>query len=63
MEQKKLSRSTKNKMIGGVCAGVADYFNVDPTIVRVFYVLLIFLFGTGILLYLILWIIMPKQLE
>jgi phage shock protein C len=63
MEQKKLSRSTKNKMIGGVCAGVADYFNVDPTIVRVIYVLLIFLFGTGILLYLILWIIMPKQLE
>jgi phage shock protein C len=63
MEQKKLTRSTKNKMIGGVCAGVADYFNVDPTIVRVIYVLLIFLFGTGILLYLILWIIMPKQLE
>ena len=63
MEQKKLSRSTKNKMIGGVCAGVADYFNVDPTIVRVIYVLLIFLFGSGILLYLILWIIMPKQLE
>lgn len=61
MADKKLSRSN-NKMIGGVCAGIADYLGLDPTIVRIVWVLMLFFAGFGILLYLILWIIMPKAI-
>ena len=62
MADKKLSRSN-NKMIGGVCAGIADYLGLDPTIVRIVWVLMLFFTGYGILLYLILWIIMPKAIS
>ena len=61
MADKKLSRSN-NKMIGGVCAGIADYLGLDPTIVRIVWVLMLFFAGFGILLYLILWIIVPKAI-
>ena len=61
MSDKKLSRSN-NKMIGGVCAGIAEYLGLDPTIIRVVWVLLLFFAGFGILLYLILWIVMPKAI-
>ncbi len=61
MAEKKLSRSN-NKMIGGVCAGIAEYLGLDPTIVRIVWILLLFFAGFGILLYLILWIIMPKAI-
>lgn len=61
MADKKLSRSN-NKMIGGVCAGIAEYLGLDPTIVRIVWVLLLFFAGFGILLYLILWIVMPKAI-
>ena len=61
MADKKLSRSN-NKMIGGVCAGIADYLGLDPTIVRIVWVLMLFFAGFGILLYLILWISMPKAI-
>lgn len=61
MAEKRLSRSN-NKMIGGVCAGLADYLGLDPTIVRIVWVLMLFFAGFGILLYLILWIIMPKAI-
>ncbi len=57
--QKRLMRSRIDKKIGGVCAGLADYFDIDPTIVRVVWLLAIFLGGTGGLLYLILWIVLP----
>lgn len=59
-EPKKLTRSN-NGMIAGVCAGFAEYLDVDPTIVRVVYILLIFFAGVGVLLYLILWLIIPKK--
>ena len=48
-------------MIAGICAGIANYFRIDPTIVRVLYVLMVLFVGFGILLYLILWIIIPKE--
>ncbi|MDR1654312.1 MAG: PspC domain-containing protein [Prevotellaceae bacterium] len=59
---KKLSRSN-NKMIAGVCSGIAEYFNLDPTIVRVGYAFLsVFSAGfPGLLLYAILWIVMPQK--
>lgn len=57
----KLQRSN-NKMIAGVCGGLADWFNLDPTIVRIGYVLISIFSAAfpGILVYIILWIIMPK---
>ena len=60
-ETRKLQRSTSNKMIAGVCAGIASYFNLDPTIIRVLYVLMVFFAGFGILLYLILWLVIPSE--
>lgn len=57
---RKLYRSTKNSMIAGVCGGIGEYLNIDPTIVRLFAVLLIFAEGVGIILYLIAWIIVPR---
>lgn len=57
----KAFKRSNNKMLAGVCGGIAEYFNLDPTIVRVGYVLLsIFSAGfPGILVYIILWVIMP----
>ncbi len=52
-------RSSRDKKIAGVCAGLADYFDLDPTLVRVVWLLAIFFAGTGVLIYLILWIALP----
>ena len=59
MEEKKRLTRSDDKMIGGVCAGLAEYLDIDPTIVRI--VLMVLFAGFGILLYIILWLIMPKQ--
>jgi phage shock protein PspC (stress-responsive transcriptional regulator) len=56
---KRLMRSSRDKKIGGVCAGLADYFDLDPTIVRVVWLLAILFGGTGLLVYIILWIVLP----
>lgn len=59
---RKLYRASKeDSMIGGVCAGIANYFNIDPTLVRLFWVLFVFGWGTGILAYLVMWIIVPRK--
>jgi len=56
---KRLYRSKNNQMIAGVCAGLADYINIDPTIVRLIFMIL-FLMGTGgFWIYIILWAIVP----
>lgn len=60
---KKFMRSGKDQKIGGVCAGVADYFDIDPTIVRVIWGVLAFCYGAGVLAYLILWAIAPVSTE
>lgn len=61
-KSKKLYRSRKNRIFGGVCGGIGEYFNIDPTIVRLIWALLtIASFGTGILLYLIAWFIIPRN--
>ena len=57
---KRLTRSSRDKKIGGVCAGLAEYFELDPTIVRVVWLIgTICSAGTGLLLYLILWMVLP----
>ncbi len=59
MPPKRLHRSRTEKMIAGVCGGIAEYLGMDPTVVRVLWVLVAFLAGSGLLLYLVLWIIIP----
>ena len=61
MEEKKRLTRSDDKMIGGVCAGLAEYLDIDPTIVRIVWVSMVRCAGFGILLYVILWLIMPKQ--
>ena len=61
MEEKKRLTRSDDKMIGGVCAGLAECLDIDPTIVRIVWVLMVLFAGFGILLYVILWLIMPKQ--
>lgn len=57
--KKQLMRSGRDKKIAGVCAGVAYYFDIDPTIVRVIQGVLAFGYGAGIVAYIILWMIAP----
>ena len=59
MDKKKLKLSRNNKIIAGVCGGIAEYFNVDPTLVRIIAVILALLPGPAVLAYLIAWIIIP----
>jgi phage shock protein C len=61
MEPKRLFKSRTNKIIAGVCGGLAEYFDVDPVIMRVLFVLLAFFGGSGFVLYIACAIIMPKQ--
>lgn len=58
---KRLYRSRTDKVIGGVCGGLGEYFNVDPTFIRIIAVLLVFAKGVGFLAYLIAWIIIPRE--
>jgi len=59
--QKQLYRSTTNHMIGGVAGGIGEYFAIDPTIVRLGFILLTFANGVGLLLYIVMWVIMPEN--
>ena len=56
-------RSSRDQKIGGVCAGLANYFDIDPTIVRVIWGVLAFWSGRGLSAYLILWAIAPVSEE
>jgi phage shock protein C len=60
MEPKKLYKSNQNKMIDGVCGGIAEYFGVDPTVVRLGTVVLSLLGFSGVLAYIIAPIIIPR---
>lgn len=58
---KTLYRSETNKMVGGVCGGLGDYFSIDPTLIRLLFILLTIGEGAGILIYLILWLLLPSE--
>jgi phage shock protein C len=60
---KKLVRSTDDRMIAGVCGGLADYFQIDPVLVRLAFVLLTIYGGAGPLVYLLLAILMPLEVQ
>jgi len=58
---RKLYRSRKDRKLAGVCGGVGEYMNVDPTVVRVLFVVLAVLGGAGLLIYLALWLLVPEE--
>jgi len=61
--KKKLYRSKKDSMIAGVCGGIAEYFDVDSTLIRLLTVLFVLLGGAGVAVYIIAWIVIPKNTE
>jgi phage shock protein C len=58
---RKLYRSKSDRVLAGVCGGLAQYFNLDATLIRVLFVLLAVLGGSGLVLYVAMWIIVPNQ--
>ncbi len=58
---KRLYRSKKERMIAGVCGGIAEYFDTDPTIIRLLWIVGSFFWGIGIIAYLAAWIIVPEK--
>lgn len=62
MEEKRLLRSTTNRMICGVCGGIGEYFKIDPTIIRLIWVILSFCSaGSGLIVYILAAVIMPEN--
>ena len=59
MENRKLSRNTMNKVIGGVCSGLAEFFGLDVALVRIAFVIAFMFASFGFWLYIILWIVLP----
>ena len=60
-DYKRLTRSSSNKVLCGVCGGVGEYLGLDPTVVRLLFILFCFMGGGGILAYLIMAIVMPDE--
>ncbi|MCD6215761.1 MAG: PspC domain-containing protein [Candidatus Aenigmarchaeota archaeon] len=58
---RRIYRSGKDKILGGVCGGIGEYLSVDPVIIRLLWVIGILAWGSGILLYIIAWIIIPRN--
>jgi pspC domain protein len=61
--KKRLYKSSRNKKILGVCAGIAEYLNVDPVLIRLLWIIFAFVVGSGIIVYIIAAIIMPYDTE
>jgi phage shock protein PspC (stress-responsive transcriptional regulator) len=59
--EKRLCRTRHDRKLAGVCAGIADYFGWDPSLVRIGWIVLTLMGGSGLLLYLILWLVMPES--
>ena len=60
-EYKKLTRSSSDKKLAGVCGGLGRYFNIDPLIVRIAFIAMFFAMGGGLLLYILLWLLTPIE--
>lgn len=63
MSNKRLMRSSNDRLLGGVCAGLAEYFDFDPVLVRIAYAFLTIFSAAfpGLLLYIVMWIVMPEK--
>ncbi|NLC64459.1 MAG: PspC domain-containing protein [Erysipelothrix sp.] len=57
----KLYRDKDGGMLGGVCAGLSEYFRIDVTIIRIIMAVLFFGYGSGLLLYILMWVIIPEK--
>ena len=62
-KKKRLYRIENGAKVFGVCGGISEYFDIDPTIVRIIWAVMVFIYGSGILLYLIFAMCMPKKSE
>ena len=62
-EPKKLTRSVKDRIIAGVCGGMAEYLEIDPIVIRILFIILFFAGGSSLLAYIILWIVIPESVE
>jgi len=61
-QTKRLYRSRDERMIAGVCGGLGEYLNTDPTVIRIlFFVIILISFGAGLVLYLAMWLIVPEE--
>jgi len=58
---RRLYRSGNDRIIGGVCGGLGEYFGMDPTLIRLAWILFSLLFGSGVLAYILAWIIIPRN--
>ena len=63
MADKKLYRSESDRMLGGVCGGIAEVYDFDPSLIRLITLFLVLSAGSGLLVYLIAWIIIPSESE
>ena len=61
MSQKKLTRTPYNRKVAGVCGGLGEYFDMDPLVFRAIFLFLLFFGGSGLILYLLLWILIPEK--
>lgn len=61
MSYRRLYRSRTQRILGGVCGGIAEYFDIDPTLVRIGWLLLVPVLGTGFFAYIVCWIIIPEN--
>lgn len=61
MDSRRLVRIRQNSTLGGVCTGLGAYLEIDPTLIRLFFILLTFAEGIGVVLYLLLWIFLPAE--
>lgn len=60
---KRLVRSRGNRVIAGICGGLGEYFGIDPVVMRIIWLVLLLGFGTGLLAYLICWLVIPNASE
>ncbi len=60
---RRLYRSVDDRMLGGVAAGLGEFLDIDPTIIRLIFAFSVFLGGTGLLVYLVMWLIVPEEPE
>ena len=60
-ESRRLYRSRSTRVVAGVCGGLAEYFKIDPILVRVLWVVFLLSFGTGLLAYILLWLFVPEE--
>jgi phage shock protein PspC (stress-responsive transcriptional regulator) len=60
-EPRRLYRSWSNKVIGGVCGGLGEYFDIDPNVIRLISVLLVFFGGLSLWVYIVMWIVLPQS--